>query len=208
MLVLAKRPCLSAYFCASCRRERADALVDPLGIVVPPGGRAEFGRDDDDEVVAVEPFEAEIVGEARSDVLGEGHEVGVGLQAGDVEQVEAGLAETGANLADEGLAGGAGEIADLRDDETEDGQGLLDLECGAELGREGLGEVDHAGQAHVGLVDTIFLDGFVVGHLDEGGGVRSMPAALKDAVRKPSTTRKTFSCEGKDISRSIWVNSG
>ena len=33
--------------------ERADALVDPLRIVVPLGGRAELGRDDDGEVFGV-----------------------------------------------------------------------------------------------------------------------------------------------------------
>ena len=37
---------------------------------------------------------------------------------------------------------------------------------------------------------------------------RNAPAVLKAAVRKPSTVRKTISCRGKVISRSIWVNSG
>ena len=62
------------------------------------------------------------------------------LEAGDVEQVEAAVAEAGADLAEEGLARGAGELADPGDDEAEDGQRRLDLERLAQLGRELVGE--------------------------------------------------------------------
>ena len=70
------------------------------------------------------------------------------------------------------LARGAAELADAGDDEAEDGQVLLDLERGAQLGRQLVGERDHGGQAHVGLVDAVVLDGLVVGHADEGRGER------------------------------------
>ena len=70
------------------------------------------------------------------------------------------------------LALGAAELADAGDDEAEDGQLLLDLERGAQLGREDVAERDHGGQAHVGLVDAVVADGLVVGHADEGRGER------------------------------------
>ena len=57
-------------------------------------------------------------------------------------------------------------------DETEDGQGLLDLERGAQFGRQDVAERDHGGQAHVWLVDAVVADSLVVGHADEGRGER------------------------------------
>ncbi len=104
------------------------------------------------------------------DGFGERGEVGTGAQAGDVEEVEAAVAEAGADFAKERLARGAAELADGGDDEAEDGQLLLDLERRAQFGRQQVGERDHRGQAHVGLVDAVVADGVVVGHAGEGRG--------------------------------------
>ena len=167
--VCSKSLCLSANFLREVEAERADALVDPLRIVVPLRGRAELGRDDDGEVVGVASCRAS----GCDRCVGERGEGFVGLQARDVEEVEAAVAEACADFARASvLRCGAAEAAGLGDDEAEDGQLLLDLQVLAQLGREVIGEVDHRGQAHVGLVDAVLADGLVVGHLDEGRGER------------------------------------
>ncbi len=113
-----------------------------------------------------------------------------------------------ADFVGESAALRSGESADAGNGEAEDRERGVDLEGFAELGRNGFGEVDHRGQAHVGLVDAVFADGLVVGHLHEIAFGQRDVAVAKAARRKPSTTRKTVSCLGNVISRSIWVKSG
>ena len=158
--------------CAKFEAERADALVDPLRIVVPHGGRAELGGDDGDEVGGSERGNAETGSKCGGDGVGQRREGWVGAQAGDIEEVEAAVTEAGADFAEQCLARRATEVAGIGNDEAEDGEVLLDLERGAELGREDVAERDHGGQAHVWLVDAVVADGLVVGHADEGRGER------------------------------------
>jgi hypothetical protein len=114
-----------------------------------------------------------------------------GAQADYVEDVEAAVAEEGADLAEERLARGAAEFADAWDGEAEHGERGVDLEGLAQLGGERGGEVDHGGEAHVWLVDAVACDGLVVGHLHEG------LAAEVDAGGVERCAQKAFGC-GED----------
>ena len=100
-------------------------------------------------------FERGLGGELGLDGFGKRGEGGVGLEAGDVEGVEATVAEAGADLFGEGAALRAAEPAGLGDDEAEDGKFLLDLQLLAQFGGEFAGEIGEGGQAHVGLVDAV-----------------------------------------------------
>ena len=89
---------LVGELCAKFEAERADALVYPLRIVVPQGGRAELGGDDGDEVGGSERGNAETGSKCGGDGVGQRREGWVGAQAGDIEEVEAAVTEAAAAL--------------------------------------------------------------------------------------------------------------
>ncbi len=112
--------------------ERADALVDPLGIVVPLRGRAELGGDDDGEVFGgVEaPLKMAISAELAFDGLGERDE---GCRwclrrATSRKSRPESPKILRISLTRPRLRAVPDIVADLGDDEAEDGQCLLDLE--------------------------------------------------------------------------------
>jgi len=185
---LGEEAVLVGELCAEFETERADALVDPLRIVVPHGGRASLG------VTTVMRSAAESAGTPR-------------LAASAAEMASA----SGAKVAlvrrrttsrrsrpQSPKPARTSPRSDLRAvplnsptlgmTKAEDGQGLLDLERGAQFGREDVAERDHGGEAHVWLVDAVVLDRFVIRHMherrrqrDAGGGEGGGEEALGDA---------------------------
>ncbi len=90
-----------------------DALVDPLRVMVPLGGGAGFGRDDDGEVFGGEVFAEEddlLGGEFSADGFRERLELRVGTETGGVEEVESGLADDAADLVSKGASLGAARV--------------------------------------------------------------------------------------------------
>ena len=139
-LGLLEEPVLVGELLCELEAESADALVDPLRIVVPHRGRAELGSDDDDEVFGGVggPLKSDIsAAELAFDGLGERDE-GRGWCGGGRRRGSRGRSRRRRRGSRRpGLAALVPESSPtLGDGEAEDGQRRVDLERVAEFGGE------------------------------------------------------------------------